>query len=54
MPEHRTSYSCTLTDEQREKLRAILENGNYPKVEVPYADIAVKGEDFSATLYTSG
>ena len=50
----RTSYSCKLTDEQRAKLRAILENGNYRKVEVPYADVAVKGEDFSATLYASG
>ena len=49
----RTSYSCKLTDGQRAKLRAILENGNYRKVEVPYADVAVKGEDFSATLYTS-
>ncbi len=52
--QRRTSYSCKLTDEQRAKLRAILDNGSYRKVEVPYSDIAVKGEDFSATLYSSG
>ncbi len=54
MAEHRTSYSCKLTDAQREKLRALLSDGNYQQVSVPYADIAVKGPDFSATLYSSG
>ena len=54
MPDPRTAYSCKLTDEQRAKLRSILEGGNYRKAEVPYADIAVKGEDCSITLYTSG
>lgn len=54
MPEHRKSYSCKLTDEQRDKLCAILENGNYKKVTVPYTVIAVKKEDCSINVYTSG
>lgn len=54
MPEPRKSYSCKLNDEQREKLCTILNNGNYRKVEVPYTVIAVKGEDCSINVYTSG
>ncbi len=54
MAEHPTSYSCQLTDSQRDKLRTLLAQGNYRRISVPYADIAVRGPDFSATLYTSG
>lgn len=54
MAEPRKSYSCKLTDEQREKLCAILENGNYQKVAVPYTTVAVKGNDCTINVYTSG
>jgi ribonuclease HIII len=54
MPEQRKSYSCKLTPEEAGRLTAALERGPYRKVEVPYTTIAVKGEDCTVNLYTSG
>lgn len=51
---HTTSYSCKLTDEQSEKLAALLRDRGYPVVEVPYTTIAVDGPDCRVHLYKSG
>lgn len=48
------SYSLKLTPEQAQKLAALLEKGNYLRVNVPYTTIAVKRENYGVNLYTSG
>lgn len=54
MDEKRKSYSCKLTPEEAERLVAVLGRDSYKKVQVPYTTIAVKGEDCTINLYTSG
>ncbi len=53
MPESH-SFSYTLTADQQTALIALLRGGNYRPTEVPYTLIAVKAEDCSVNLYTSG
>ena len=48
------SYGCKLTGEQREKLVALLEAGNYRPVSVPHTVVAVDGPGCRINLYTSG
>ena len=50
----RTSYGCTLTEPQREKLIALLEAGNYRPASVPHTIIAVDGSNCRINLYKSG
>lgn len=50
----RTSYSCTLNDEQRERLREVLSSGNYRPVPVPHTIAAVEAQDCRVNLYKSG
>ena len=50
----KNSFSCKLTDEQRDKLVSILTTGNYRPVEVPYTIIAVEGDKCRINVYTSG
>ena len=50
----KNSYSCKLTDIQRDKLVSILRTGNYRPATVPYTIIAVEGENCRINVYTSG
>ncbi|MBC2604299.1 ribonuclease HIII [Puniceicoccus vermicola] len=53
-PKKKAIYTLKLDEEQREKLRGILENGPYLDFEVAYADFAYKAENFNVVCYTSG
>jgi ribonuclease HIII len=48
------SYSCQLSDGQREKLVALLRNRGYPAADVPYSTFAVDGPDCRISIYKSG
>ena len=50
----RTSYSCKLTEMQREKLCTLLTAGNYRPATVPHTILAVDGHDCRINIYTSG
>lgn len=50
----RMSYSCKLTETQREKLQQLLATGNYRSVAVPHTVMAVEGPECRVNLYTSG
>ncbi len=50
----RTSYACKLTEPQRQRLRAILEEGNYRSVAVPHTVCAAEGDHCRINLYNSG
>ncbi len=50
----RTSYSCTLDDEQREKLLALLRQGNYRPAVVPHTIMAADGPNCRINIYKSG
>jgi len=57
MPPSRTttySYSCKLTDEQRDKLVCLLHERGYPTVDVPYTILAVDGPDCRISIFKSG
>jgi len=48
------SFTYKLTEEQQHALFGILKAGNYRPVEAPYTKIAVKTDECSISLYTSG
>ncbi len=48
------TFTFKLDDEQRERTVAHLRTGNYLPIDVAYTDIAVKGDQCSISLYTSG
>ncbi len=50
----RMSYSCKLTEPQREKLLELLAAGNYRPVAVPHTVMAVEGPDCRINFYNSG
>lgn len=47
-------YTLALTKEQAATLAALLEKGNYVRAKVPYTTIAVRAENVTVNLYTSG
>ena len=49
-----TSFTFKLTTEQQKTLTVILSTGNYRPATVPYTSIAVRTEDCSISLFTSG
>lgn len=48
------SFSFKLTADQQDTLTSLLRSGNFRPTEVPYTRIAVKAEDCSVNLYTTG
>lgn len=48
------SYSIKLTPEQAGKLADLLRNGNYAPAAIPYTVAAVRAENLTVNLYTSG
>lgn len=48
------SYSLKLDPLQAAKLAALLEKGNYIRTKIPYTTIAVRTENVTVNLYTSG
>lgn len=53
-PAKKSVYSLKLGDNERERLRGILESGPYFDFEVDHADFAYKGEGFNVVAYRSG
>jgi len=49
-----TSFTYKLTSTQQKALTQLLQEGNYRPAVVPHTLIAVRGEDCSVSLYTSG
>jgi ribonuclease HIII len=52
--EKKTSFTFKLNPKQQEALQAMLAHGNYRPATVPHTLVAVKAEDCSVSLYTSG
>ena len=50
----KTSFSFVLNADQQQRLKTLLEMGNYKPRQVPYTTIAVEAEDCMVNLYTSG
>ena len=49
-----STYTCKLNESQSEKLKQILNTGNYLIYDVPYSVIAARKENLNIVLYKSG